>query len=61
MLVLSSSQFVPQRSLVQRELAEIVATPTRISLYGDGESCGYSEECRYATIQQCFRGIPQRS
>ena len=31
---------------VQRELAEIVATPTRISLYGDGERCGYPEECR---------------
>ena len=31
---------------MQRELAEIVATPTRISLYGDGERCGYPEECR---------------
>jgi hypothetical protein len=31
---------------VQRELAEIVATPRRISLYGDGERCGYPEECR---------------
>src|SRR3979490_3597503 len=31
---------------VQRELAEIVATPARISLYGDGERCGYPEECR---------------
>src|SRR5258706_15470065 len=31
---------------VQRELAEIVANPTRISLYGDGERCGYPEECR---------------
>jgi len=46
----------PQRTLVQRELAEIVATPTRISLYGDGERCGYPEECRYATIYRCFRG-----
>ena len=27
-------------------VAEIVATPTRISLYGDGERCGYPEECR---------------
>jgi hypothetical protein len=31
---------------VQRELAEIVAAPTRISLYGDGEGSGYPEECR---------------
>src|SRR3981081_2329353 len=31
---------------VQRELAEIVATPTRISLYGDGERGGAPEECR---------------
>jgi hypothetical protein len=31
---------------VQRELAEIVATPTRISLYGDGERFGYHEDRR---------------
>jgi hypothetical protein len=31
---------------VQRELAEIVTTPTRISLYGDGERRGYPNECR---------------
>jgi hypothetical protein len=41
---------------VQRELAEIVATPTRISLYGDGERCGYPEECRLCYNLPCFRG-----
>jgi hypothetical protein len=35
---------------VQRELAEIVATPTRISLCGEGEWCGYPEECRLCYI-----------
>src|SRR5258706_15696304 len=41
---------------VQRELAEIVANPTRISLYGDGERCGYPEECRLCYNLPCFRG-----
>jgi hypothetical protein len=41
---------------VQRELAEIVATPTIISLYGDGERCGYPEECRLCYNFRCFRG-----
>src|SRR3981189_2494180 len=45
---------------VQRELAEIVATPTRISLYGDGERRGYPEECRLCYNLPCFRGISQR-
>jgi hypothetical protein len=42
-------------------LAEIVATPTRISLYGDGERCGYPEVVVYVTVRRCFRGLPQRS
>jgi hypothetical protein len=32
---------------VQRELAEIVATPTRISLYGEGERCGYVKNTKF--------------
>jgi hypothetical protein len=56
MLDASFSHFDPQRTLVQRELAEIVATPTRISLYGDGEKCGYPEECRLCYNKRCFRG-----
>jgi hypothetical protein len=43
-------------SQVHRELAEIVAAPTRISLYGDGERCGYLEECRLCYNLPCFRG-----
>ncbi len=35
---------------------EIVATPTRISLYGDGERCGYPRSAGRATIYGCFRG-----
>jgi hypothetical protein len=47
---------------VQRELAEIVATPTRISLYGDGERCGYREECRLCyDLPMLQGGISQRS
>jgi hypothetical protein len=38
---------------VQRELAEIVVTPTRISLYGDGERCGYQRNAGYAIIYRC--------
>src|SRR6267378_5266765 len=41
---------------VQRELAEIVATPTRISLYGDGERCGYPEECRLCYNLRMLQG-----
>src|SRR6266852_3716311 len=37
-------------------VAEIVATPTRISLYGDGERCGYPRSAGCATIYRCFRG-----
>src|ERR1700694_2207260 len=44
---------------VQRELAEIVATLTRISLYGDGERCGYPEECRLCYITDASGGISQ--
>jgi hypothetical protein len=38
------------------ELAEIVATPTRISLYGDGERCGYPEECRLCYNSPTLQG-----
>jgi hypothetical protein len=42
----------------QRELA----TPTRISLYGDGERCEYPEECRLCyNLADAFRGVSKRS
>jgi hypothetical protein len=37
-------------------LRKIVATPTRISLYGDGERCGYPRTAGYATVLLMLRG-----